>query len=229
MSKKYAVDKPKRVWVDIVASPLRFPVRRIFCVGQNYADHVKEMGGDAAKPDPFFFCKPADAIVANNSSIPYPSETSNLHHEIELVAAIGKGGSDIKREDALAHVFGYAVGVDLTRRDLQNKAKEERRPWDTSKGFDNAAPISAITPYNEPFPGAAYISLSVNGATKQDATLDQMIWPVPDIIAFASSLWTLQPGDLIYTGTPSGVGPIKSGDSVTGHIDHLTDLNFSVE
>ncbi len=229
MSKKYAVDKPKRTSVEIVASPLRFPVRRIFCVGQNYADHVKEMGGDASKPDPFFFCKPADAIVASKLVIPYPTQTTDLQHEVELVIAIGAAGSNIKPEEALKHVFGYAVGCDLTRRDLQKKAKDERRPWDVSKGFDNSAPISPITPYNEPFPGDAKISLSVNNAKKQDASIDQMIWPAPDIIAFASKFWALQPGDLIFTGTPSGVGQIKSGDSVTAHIDHLTDLIFSIK
>jgi fumarylpyruvate hydrolase len=225
---KYAFPAPPQPVADIVASDDKFPVRRIFCVGQNYADHVKEMGGDATKPDPFFFCKPGDAVVASGATIPYATQTTDLQHEIELVIAIGKAGSSIARANALTHVFGYAVGCDLTRRDLQKKAKDERRPWDVSKGFDNSAPLGFVTPWQGELPGASRISLSVNGVKKQDATLDQMIWPVADIIAFASKFWTLQPGDLIFTGTPSGVGPVKSGDTITGHIDHLTDLMFKI-
>ena len=228
MSKKYAVHKPKRASVAIVASEQLFPVRRIFCVGQNYADHVKEMGGDASKPAPFFFCKPADAVVANHSTIPYPSQTHNLHHEIEFVVAIGEGGSDIKRADALKHVYGYAVGVDLTRRDLQAASKEQGRPWDTAKGFDNSAPISEITPWNGEFPASSRITLSVNGAKKQSAALDQMIWPVPDVIAFLSQSFALAPGDLIFTGTPAGVGPLAKGDKVVGYVEGLTSLEFSI-
>jgi fumarylpyruvate hydrolase len=228
MSKKFAVDKPKRPSVKIEGNPLRFPVRRIFCVGQNYADHVKEMGGDASKPAPFFFCKPADAISANTVAVPYPTQTSNLHHEVELVIAIGTGGGDIKREEALGHVYGYAVGVDLTRRDLQAAAKEKGRPWDTAKGFDHSAPISAIVPWKGELAKTKKISLTVNGAKKQEARLEEMIWPAPDIIAFLSQSFELKPGDLIFTGTPAGVGPLVRGDQVVATIEGLPMLTFAI-
>ena len=225
----YAFEPVPRAAVAIQGMDARFPVRRIFCVGQNYADHVKEMGGDASKPAPFFFGKPADAVVASGAAIPFPSQTANLHHEIELVAAIGKGGAEIRREAALAHVFGYGAGVDLTRRDRQAEAKERGRPWDVAKGFDRSAPISALKPVAQSgHPEHARIWISVNGAMKQDANIDRMIWPVPDIIAFLSLSFELQPGDLIFTGTPSGVGPLKTGDAVKGGVDGIGEIEFTL-
>ena len=203
-----------------------FPVRRIFCVGRNYAAHRREMGGDDREP-PFFFTKPADALVASGAAIPYAQTTSNLHHEVELVVAIGTGGRDIAIGEALAHVYGYAVGVDLTRRDLQAAAREKGQPWDSAKGFDQSAPMSAITPCH----GGAWsgsIRLAVNGQTRQSADLADMIWSVPEIIAECSRLWTLAPGDLIFTGTPEGVGPLVAGDGVSAAIDGLDDLRFSI-
>lgn len=223
----YVFEPASRAAAAIVGTDDLFPVRRIFCVGQNYADHVKEMGGDASKPAPFFFCKPADALVANGAAIPFPGQTDNLHHEIELVVAIGKGGADIKRDAALQHVFGYGVGVDLTRRDRQAEAKEKGRPWDVAKGFDRSAPLSALTPASKNgHPAKGRIWLAVDGATRQDGDIAQMIWPVPDVIAFLSKYFELQPGDLIYTGTPSGVGPLKRGDKVEGGVEGLEPVRF---
>jgi fumarylpyruvate hydrolase len=204
----------------------RFPVRRILCVGRNYAAHRREMGGDDRDP-PFFFSKPADAVVASGSQIPYPSATADLHHEVELVAALGAGGADIAVDDALALVFGYAVGVDLTRRDLQGAARAKGQPWDAAKGFDNSAPIGDIRPANGP-PPQGRIRLSVNGAIRQDATVADMIWNVAEIISQASKLWRLEPGDLIFTGTPEGVGPLVRGDRVEGEIDGVGALDFRV-
>lgn len=206
-----------------------FPVRRIYCVGRNYAAHTLEMGGDPAREDPFFFTKPADAVVRTGATIPYPSKTENLHHEIELVVALGKGGSDVAVDDALGLVFGYATGVDLTRRDLQNEAKSLRRPWDMSKGFDRSAPMAALTRASEiGHPTTGAISLHVNGEARQSSDLAALIWSVPETISFLSGLVELAPGDLIFTGTPDGVGPLERGDSVTGHVDGLEDLEFSI-
>jgi fumarylpyruvate hydrolase len=184
------------------------------------------MGGDDRDP-PFFFSKPADAVVASGSQIPYPSATADLHHEVELVAALGAGGADIAVDDALALVFGYAVGVDLTRRDLQGAARAKGQPWDAAKGFDNSAPIGDIRPANGP-PPQGRIRLSVNGAIRQDATVADMIWNVAEIISQASKLWRLEPGDLIFTGTPEGVGPLVRGDRVEGEIDGVGALDFRV-
>jgi fumarylpyruvate hydrolase len=204
----------------------RFPVRRILCVGRNYAAHRREMGGDDRDP-PFFFSKPADAVVANGAEIPYPSATADLHHEVELVAALGAGGADVSVERALDLVFGYAVGVDLTRRDLQGAARAKGQPWDSAKGFDNSAPIGDIRPAAGP-PPQGRIRLSVNGQTRQDASIADMIWNVAEIISEASKLWRLAPGDLIFTGTPEGVGPLVRGDQVAGEIDGVGSLNFRV-
>ena len=203
-----------------------FPVRRILCVGRNYAAHRREMGGDDRDP-PFFFAKPADAVVTPGRDPAYPPGTANLHHEIELVVAIGKAGRDVAVADALGLVYGYAVGVDLTRRDLQNAAKDKGQPWDSSKGFDDSAPISAIHRWSGP-PPQGRIALSVNGAARQDATVADMIWNVAEIIAEASKLWALAPGDLIYTGTPEGVGPLVKGDAVTGEVEGVGHLAFKV-
>ena len=212
--------------VEVVGSDGFFPVRRILCVGRNYAAHRREMGGDDRDP-PFFFSKPADAVVASGAGIAYPAGTQDLHHEIELVVALGAGGTDVSEADALALVFGYAAGVDLTRRDLQTAARDKGQPWDAAKGFDQSAPISAIRPAaGEPPQGR--IRLSVNGVDRQDAVLADMIWSVPEIIAKASQLWRLAPGDLIFTGTPEGVGPLSRGDQVTGEIDGVGELGFSI-
>lgn len=233
MPTSFVFDASPQPSVAVVATDARFPVRRIFCVGQNYADHVAEMGGDASKPAPFFFCKPADAIVnarvGDTVSIPYPTQTKNLHHEIELVVAIGKAGASISAKDALGHVFGYAVGVDLTRRDLQAAAKEKGRPWDTAKGFDNSAPIAPITRVQDyDHPTKANIWLKVNDEKRQDSDISHMIWAAPDIIAFLSQSFALKAGDLIFTGTPSGVGPIVKGDHVTGGVAGLTGIEFTI-
>jgi len=214
-----------------VAAPVEgedavFPVRRILCVGRNYAAHRKEMGGDDRDP-PFFFAKPADALVPPGQPVPYPSRTSNLHHEVELVVALKGGGRDIAAEQALDLVYGYAVGVDLTRRDLQNAAKDKGHPWDASKGFDASAPISAIRKWEGP-PPQGRIAISVNGALRQEGAVADMIWNVAEIIAEASKLWTLAPGDLIFTGTPEGVGPLVVGDVVEGEIEGVGKLNFEV-
>jgi fumarylpyruvate hydrolase len=212
--------------VAVLGQEARFPVRRILCVGRNYAAHRREMGGDDRDP-PFFFSKPADAVVASGARIPYPSATSDLHHEVELVVALGAGGGDVAVDDALALVFGYAVGVDLTRRDLQSAARAKGQPWDAAKGFDMSAPIGPIRPADGP-PPQGRIRLSVNGAVRQDAEVADMIWNVAEIIAQASRLWRLAPGDLIFTGTPEGVGPLVRGDSIEGEIDGVGALTFSI-
>ena len=220
---------PMAPTVEVAGSDTRFPVHRIYCVGRNYAAHAREMGMDPEREPPFFFSKPADAVVANGASVPYPPRTANLHHEIELVIAIGEGGSNIPVENALAHVFGYAVGNDLTRRDLQFAAKERGQPWDVSKGFDHSAPISAIrrvADVGHPERGAIWIE--VNGERRQSADLSEMIWTVPEIIAELSTLFELLPGDLIFTGTPAGVGPVKPGDSLVGGIDGLDTLRTTI-
>jgi fumarylpyruvate hydrolase len=204
----------------------QFPVRRIYCVGRNYAAHRREMGGDDRDP-PFFFAKPASAVVPPGRNPAYPPRTANLHHEIELVVAIGQEGADVPVERALELVFGYAVGVDLTRRDLQNAAKDKGQPWDASKGFDDSAPISAIRRWSGS-PPQGRIALSVGGQTRQDATVADMIWNVAEIISEASKLWRLAPGDLIYTGTPEGVGPLGRGDKVEGSVEGVGSLSFEV-
>lgn len=225
----FAFAPPSPPSVVIAGTPERFPVRRIFCVGRNYAAHAREMGNDPDREPPFFFSKPADAVVDSGAAIPYPPLTANLHHEIELVVAIGKGGSDIDRGDALDHVWGYGVGIDLTRRDLQEDAKATRRPWDWSKGFDQSAPCGPLVPASEVANlGAARIWLSVNGTMRQDATLAELIWPVEDIVASCSRAVALKPGDLIYTGTPAGVGPLVAGDRVEGGIDGLGTLSITI-
>jgi fumarylpyruvate hydrolase len=222
---KLAFDPPVPPTVAIAGSELRFPVRRIFCVGRNYAAHAREMGGDDREP-PFFFSKPADAVVEDGSTIPYPPATDDLHHEIELVVAIGRGGADVAVEDALTHVFGYAVGIDLTRRDLQVAAKTAGKPWDLAKGFDRSAPISAIRP--GPHPNEGRIWLAVDGSVRQDGDLVDMIWSVPETIAHLSSFVELRPGDLIFTGTPEGVGPVGRGQTLEGGIEGLGELRISV-
>ena len=206
-----------------------FPVRRIYCVGRNYRAHAIEMGADPDRDPPFFFAKPAGAIVQNGATIPYPPQTENLHYEIELVVAIGKSAKDVSVDNALDHVWGYGVGIDLTRRDIQNKAKEMGRPWDMGKGFDNSAPCTALKPASEiGHPDSGAIWLKVNGETQQESTIDLHIWSVPETISHLSGLVVLEPGDLIYMGTPAGVGAVKSGDKMEGHIDGVGDLTISI-
>ena len=195
-----------------------FPVRRIYCVGRNYAEHVKEMGNNLRDP-PFFFEKPADAVVTGGAPMRYPPQTGYLHHEIELVVAIGRDGADIDRATALEHVFGYAAGLDMTRRDLQAEAKKAGRPWTFAKGFDQSAPIGAIAPASDiGHPAAGAITLAVNGAERQRGDLAEQIWPVDEAIAFLSRYVALKAGDLIMTGTPAGVGPVVRGDVLEGAI-----------
>ena len=222
----YVLTPPSLVVAPVEGEAGAFPVRRILCVGRNYAAHRREMGGDDRDP-PFFFSKPADALVPPGAEVPYPPRTANLHHEIELVIALKAGGADIAPAEALAHIYGYAVGVDLTRRDMQNAAKAKGHPWDAAKGFDASAPISAIRKWDGA-PPQGRIALSVNGQVRQDGALADMIWNVAEIIAEASGLWTLAPGDLIFTGTPEGVGPLAPGDVVHGEIEGVGALDFKV-
>jgi fumarylpyruvate hydrolase len=197
-----------------------FPVRRIFCVGRNYAAHALEMGGRPDREPPFFFGKPADTVVTDGADVPYPQATSDLHHEMELVVALGEGGVDITEAAALDHVFGYAAGIDLTRRDLQAEAKKLARPWDMAKGFDRSAPIGTIAPVSAiGHPTAGRIALTVDGDVRQSSDLSAMIWSVPEIIAHLSRLVRLEPGDLIFTGTPEGVAAVKSGEAMEGLVE----------
>jgi fumarylpyruvate hydrolase len=215
--------------VEIAGSDARFPVHRVYCVGRNYAAHAREMGMDPEREPPFFFTKPANAIVANGTAVPYPPRTANLHHEIELVVAIGRAGRDIPVASALEHVYGYAVGNDLTRRDLQFAAREAGRPWDVAKGFDASAPITAIRAAADVgHPSRGAIWLEVNGKPRQRADLSDMIWSVPEIVAELSTYFELQAGDLIYTGTPEGVGPLERGDSLVGGVDGLETLRTTI-
>ncbi|WP_439693500.1 fumarylacetoacetate hydrolase family protein [Curtobacterium sp. SP.BCo] len=206
----------------------RFPVRRIFCVGRNYAAHAREMGHDPDREPPFFFTKPADAIVADGADTPYPSVTQRLEHEVELVAAIGTGGSDLAQEDALGHVWGYAVGLDLTRRDLQAEAKRLGRPWDTAKGFDASAPIGAIAPAAEVDPTSGTVELRVNGDLRQSGDLADQIWSVAETVAELSRFVTLAPGDLVMTGTPEGVGVVRRGDTLDGAITGVGSVRTTI-
>lgn len=224
----YAIEFPGTPTLPIVESNQVFPVGRIYCVGRNYAEHAREMGHDPEREPPFFFMKPADAIVPSGATLPFPQVTKDLHHEIEMVVAIGKGGSNIPVDKALDHVFGYGVGLDMTRRDLQGEAKKMGRPWEMGKAFDNSAPCTALKPVamiGHPAKGAIW--LKVNGVVKQKGDLAEMIWNVPETIAYLSNLITLRPGDLIMSGTPSGVGPVQRGDRLEGHVDGVGDLTVS--
>ena len=225
----YEFAPPMAPSVEIAGASTRFPVHRIYCVGRNYAAHAREMGADPAREPPFFFSKPADAVVPNGAPVPYPPRTANLHHEIELVVAIGEGGRNIPVASALAHVFGYAVGNDLTRRDLQAAAKDKGQPWDTSKGFDHSAPITAIRRVADVgHPSRGAIWLEVNSQPRQRADLCEMIWSVPEIVSELSTLYELKPGDLVFTGTPAGVGPLVRGDSLVGGIQGLDTLRTTI-
>ena len=207
----------------------RMPVRRIFCVGRNYAAHAREMGRDPDREPPFFFTKPADAVVEDGETVAYPPQTENLHYEAELVVAIGKGGRNISEDAALDHVWGYAIGNDLTRRDLQLDAREKGRPWDWGKAFDRSAVIGPVHPVAETgHPAKGSIKLAVNGETKQDADLDELIWSVPEVISILSHSIALKPGDLVMTGTPAGVGPLVPGDVCTVTIDGLGEITTTI-
>ncbi|WP_282608125.1 fumarylacetoacetate hydrolase family protein [Pelagibius sp. Alg239-R121] len=218
------------VSVGIVGRSERFPVRRIYCVGHNYVSHILETGRDPDRESPFFFNKPSDGIVGDRESLPYPPATASLHHEVELVVAIMQGGYEIPPEQAEDHIFGYAVGVDLTRRDLQQVAEDRSLPWTAAKAFDRSAPCGLLTPKGGcPQMNAGQIALTVNDRPRQDADLGEMIWSVPEIVSYLSRMFELKPGDLVFTGTPSGVGFVLPGDRIEATIEGLTPLRFSIE
>lgn len=221
-------DLPPLPQVPVVGSDATYPVRRIFCVGRNYAAHAAEMGVEVDREAPFYFTKTPWAICHSGTSIPYPLETENYHYEMEFVVAIGKPAFRVAQADAMDVVFGYGCGLDMTRRDLQLAARSKQRPWDLGKDVEASAVIAALTPAAEFTIGAQRIALSVNGETKQDATLADLIWSVPELIAHLSRFYHLQPGDLIYTGTPAGVGPVVAGDTIEGTIDGLAPVALSL-
>lgn len=228
----YLFQPSPTVSVPVVGRAERFPVHRIYCVGRNYEEHAKEMGFTGREP-PFFFLKPADAIVVadagQTATIPYPGLTKNLHHEIELVVAIGTGGKNIAAADAFRHIWGYAVGLDMTRRDLQNEMKKQGRPWCIGKAFDQSAPIGPITPAGQAGDIVnAAIWLQVNGTDRQRSHVNKLIWNIAETIEHLSAAWELQPGDLIYTGTPEGVNAVVSGDTLHGGVDGLVPINVKV-
>jgi fumarylpyruvate hydrolase len=221
------IPPPALVTVPVVGGGA-FPVRRVFCVGRNYAEHQKEMGHSGEEP-PFFFMKPPDGLVRDGADTPYPPATADLHHEIELVAAIGGASANVARETALDLVYGYAVGIDLTRRDIQSVAKKLGRPWEMAKGFDHSAPIGAIVPAATiGHPASAAITLTVNGQLRQSGDIDQMIWPLADVIAHLSGLVALRPGDLIFTGTPAGVGQVVRGDRLEGAVAGIGTVGTTI-
>lgn len=224
---------PSIVGLPIVGSDKQFPVRRVYCVGRNYAAHAREMGFDPDREPPFFFCKPADAVISvayfQPQELPYPAETSNYHYEIELVVAIGKAGRDIPLEQANDYVYGYAVGLDMTRRDLQMKMREMGRPWEIGKAFDASAPIGPLHPASQiGHPSKAGLWLQVNGTDKQRSDIDKLIWSVPETISYLSHFFELQPGDLIMTGTPEGVGPVVVGERMTAGVEGLGEIQVDV-
>ena len=229
MPSNFVVDAGETPSIPVAGQKGRFPVHRIYCVGRNYAAHAREMGKDPEKEPPFFFLKPADAIVPEGGDVHYPPGTANLHHEIERVAALHRGGFQIPAARALDHVYGYAVGLDMTRRDLQLQARDMGRPWDFGKAFDEAAPITAIYPVaSHGHHSTGAITLEVNGELRQNADLQDMIWSVPDTIAFLSNYYRLQPGDLIFTGTPAGVGAVVRGDKLVGRVEGLAELKVTI-
>jgi fumarylpyruvate hydrolase len=228
-STAYAITAPVITTVEVTGRAEVFPVARVFCVGRNYAEHAIEMGHDPNREPPFFFMKPADAVVPPGT-LPFPTQTQDLHYEVELVVALGEGGRDIRVEDALDHVFGYAVGLDMTRRDMQAVAKKASRPWDMSKCFDQSAPTGPIRAAEEighPERGAVW--LRVNDELRQEGDLDQQIWKVPETISYLSTLVALRAGDLIMTGTPKGVGRVEPGDHLEGHIDGVGDVTVTYD
>jgi len=228
MPSSFVIPAPPQASLGVQESNDRFPVRRIFCVGRNYAEHIREMGNDERDP-PFFFCKPADAVMDSNSVVPYPPETQDLHNEVELVVAIGVGGRNIAQEDVLSHIWGAGVGIDLTRRDLQTVAKKMGRPWDFAKGFDHSAPIGALKKRDDNMQlDKGRIWLSVNGDLRQDADLGDMIWSVAEHVSKLSFSMRLEPGDLIMTGTPAGVAALSVGDVVEAQVDGIGTLSVTI-
>jgi fumarylpyruvate hydrolase len=225
----YVIPAPATPSVAVANSAARFPIRRVFCVGRNYAAHAREMGNDPNREPPFFFTKPADAVVPAEGVLAYPTLTASLHHEIELVVAIGRAGANVAPEQALELVWGYGVGLDMTRRDLQDVAKKMSRPWDMSKGFDASAPCTPLRPVSATgHPGAGRIWLDVNGATRQEGDLADLIWPIADVIADLSRAVALQPGDLIFSGTPAGVGALEPGDRLSGGVAGVAEFTMQV-
>lgn len=226
----YVIDAVGQPSVGVIGSDRRFPLRRVFCVGRNYAAHAREMGNDPDREPPFFFMKPADAVVPAEGVVPYPPQTQCLHHEVEMVVALGRGGRNVTPEDARALVWGYGVALDLTRRDLQDVAKKLSRPWDLAKGFDASAPCSPLVPASSVgHPGSARIWLEVNGTLRQEGDLNEMIWNISEVISHISQSVELQPGDLIFTGTPAGVGELKRGDVVRGGVEGVAEFQFAIK
>jgi len=229
MSTSFVIPAPVIPSLPVVGDSKRFPVNRIYCVGRNYADHAREMGHDPDREPPFFFMKPATAIVTDGQAMAYPALSKDVHHELEMVVALGKGGANIPADQALDHVWGYGLGLDMTRRDLQGEAKKMGRPWDTGKAFDQSAPCSALVPVSQcGHRSKGRIYLTVNGQVKQDGDLAMMIWNVPETIAYLSTLFTLMPGDLIFSGTPAGVAAVQRGDVLEGHVDGLPVLHTKI-
>lgn len=227
----FVVTPPARVSVPVAGEAGEFPVRRVYCIGRNYAAHAREMGHDPDREPPFFFCKPADAVrpaqPGQTLDLPYPPQTSDLHYEVELVVAIGKGGANIKVEDAMGHVYGYAVGLDLTRRDRQQDMKDLARPWELGKAFDASAPISVVTPAGQAGDvEQAQITLNVNGQQKQNGHVNQMIWSIAESISYLSDYFRLEAGDMIFTGTPEGVGPAVVGDVLDASLEGVGALSI---
>lgn len=227
---RYLFEPPGTVSVGIAGSGTRYPVRRVFCVGRNYAAHVREMGFDPNREEPCYFTKSSLAIVSSGAHIPYPPGTSDFHHEVELVVALGAPGFEVSVDTAPTLVFGYACGLDMTRRDLQLASRAQQGPWDIGKDFENAAVISLIRPAAEiGHPAHGRIHLAVNGETRQDSDLGQLIWSVPEIVAHLSRFYRLEAGDLIYTGTPDGVGPVVAGDRIEAHIEDIASLELHID
>ncbi len=225
----YTFEPPAQATLSVAGTSDRFPVHRVYCVGRNYAAHAVEMGHDPDKEPPFFFQKNPDNLIADATEFPYPKASEDVHHEIELLVALHSGGEDIAVEDALDHVYGYGVSLDMTRRDLQGEMKKLGRPWEIGKAFEMSAPAGPIVRASEiGHPDAGEIRLDINGETRQSGDLNQMIWKVPEMIAILSTLFTLQPGDVILTGTPSGVGPVQRGDRLHGHVAGIGDLQVTV-
>lgn len=226
---RYAIPTPAIPSLPVLGSEDRFPVRRIFCIGRNFADHAREMGATVDREQPMFFCKPADAVVTDGADVPYPTATAELHHEVEMVVALAGGGRDLTADLAETLVFGYGVGLDLTRRDLQAQAKAKGHPWDVAKAFDHSAPVSALRPVEQGQPGAqTRISLEVNDVLRQQATLQDMVHDVPAIIAALSRLFELKPGDLLFTGTPAGVAALHRGDRFRAELEGIAVLDGRV-
>ena len=225
----YLFDTPEIQSIPVKGEDAQYPINRIFCVDRNYAAHAAEMGVEVDREAPFYFTKSPSANLASGSTIPYPLGTENYHYEMELVFALNSGGTDIAEADALSHIFGCAAGIDMTRRDHQNKAKENRRPWDTSKDVEQSAVVTPLRLMSDvPSVGTGRIHLEQNGETKQDADLSQMVWSVPEIIADLSGMYTLRQGDVVFMGTPAGVGPVQRGDVLTGGVDGIADFELKI-